>query len=137
MGVSYSFGLLKPDCLSRNIESEVLRMIESIGLEIVRWRRIRLTPEQVGIIWAPCQRESYYPEMVRFSTESDSLVFLVRGENAITRLNDLVGHWNPEIAAEGTIRKKYGTCPMRNVIHSTSNEETFRMEASLFFGQLP
>lgn len=46
-----SFGLLKPDCLRRGIEQEVLNHISTSGLQIINQKRVRLTEEQVCIIW--------------------------------------------------------------------------------------
>jgi len=131
----YSFGLLKPDCLKRGIEKEVLSMIGSAGLEIIAIRHVRLTKKEVDIIWAPCAKEYFYNDPVEFSTSGDSVVFIVKGEGAIMRLNELVGHYDPVKAKEDTIRHKFGKTLMENVIHSMGTEETFRKEASLFFVQ--
>lgn len=131
--MNYSFGLLKPDCLKRGIQKEILKEIESIGLEIVAIRRIRLTKKEVDIIWTPCTKEDFYEEFLKFSLSGDCIVFIVRGDNAIDILNDLVGHYNPEKAEKHTIRHRFGKSLMENVIHSTGTEETFWKEVSLFF----
>lgn len=45
--------------------------------------------------------------MIEFSLSGDSIVFVAEGDNAINRLSDLVGHHDPAIAEEGTIRKRF------------------------------
>ena len=65
--MNYSFGLLKPDCLKRGIEKEVLTAIESVGLEIVAIKRVRLTKKEVDVIWAPCLKEDFYNDLLEFS----------------------------------------------------------------------
>ena len=131
--VNYSFGLLKPDCLKRGIEKEVLIAIESVGLEIVAIKRVRLTKNEVDIIWVPCLKEDFYNDLLEFSLSGDCIVFIAKGDDAITKLNDLVGHYDPARAEKGTIRHRFGTSLMENVIHSTSTEETFWKEVFLFY----
>jgi nucleoside-diphosphate kinase len=135
--MNYSFGLLKPDCLKRGLTEEVLRIIETVGLKIVDRKEVRLKREEVDIIWSPCVGMWFYEEMVKFSLSGDSLVFLVEGEDSIKKLNDLVGHYDPIIAKEGTIRRRFGTSPMENLIHSSGNKQTFNREANLFFSGSP
>ena len=131
--LEYSLGLLKPDCLKRRLESRVFALIASAGLEIVVTKTVRLTKEQVAIIWPSCVSMGFYEDMVRFSTSGDSIVFIVQGENAIQRLTALVGHYDPTQAVEGTIRRLFGTSAMENVIHSSSDKEAYQKEKSLFF----
>ncbi|MBI2626404.1 MAG: hypothetical protein HYW69_02305 [Candidatus Nealsonbacteria bacterium] len=130
-----SFGLLKPDCLKRGIEKEVLSEIEAAGLGIIAVKRVRLTKKEVDVIWEPCAKEDFYQELLGFSLSGDCLVFIVKGDNSIGRLNDLVGHYHPEVAKEHTIRHRFGKSAMENVIHSTGDEQTFLKEASLFFAR--
>ncbi len=133
--MNYSLGLLKPDCLKRGIEKKVLAAIEAIGLEIIAFKSVRLTKKEVDIIWATCLAENFYEELLKFSLSGDCVVFIVKGGEAITRLNELVGHYDPTQAAEHTIRHRFGSSAMENVIHSTLNEEMFWKEGSLFFSQ--
>jgi len=130
--MNYSFGLLKPDCLKRGIEKEILAVIEASGLEIVATKRVRLTKGKVDIIWNLCN-EDFYEEFLKFSLSGDCMVFIVKGDNAIARLSDLVGHWDPVRAEKHTIRHQYGISAMENIIHSSSTEEMFWKEVSLFF----
>lgn len=133
--MKYSFGLLKPDCIIRNLESNIFLLMESNKLKVIAFKRVRLSNDEVEIIWPACKSESYYHEMVDFSTSEDSIVFIVKGDLAIERLNELVGHYNPEIAKTGTIRKKFGISCMRNIIHSVDNKEIFKKHATLFFSK--
>jgi len=128
-----SFGLLKPDCLKRNLVDEVFSMIELQGFKIIAQKQVRLKKEHVDLIWKPCIGQWFYNEMIEFSTSSDCIVFLAEGDDAINRLNDLVGHYDPEKACEGTIRRKYGISCMENIIHSSTDETTYKEETTLFF----
>lgn len=131
--MKYSFGLLKPDCLKRDLVDDVFEMIKSAGFKIIANRRVRLTSMQVAGVWPTCVGESFYEEMLEFSLSGDSIVFIVEGDNAIDRLSDLVGHHDPVIAKDGTIRKRFATSLTENIIHSTLNLEIFWEEVTLFF----
>ena len=128
-----SFGLLKPDCLKRGFEGEVFKMIENAGLRIITSKRVRLTEDQVAGVWPTCVGEPFYQEMLEFSLSGDSIVFIVEGDNAIDRLSNLVGHYDPKIAKKCTIRGRFATSLTENIIHSTLNVETFWEEVALFF----
>lgn len=133
--MDYSIGLLKPDCLKRGLEKEILTIIKNAGFEIMATKRVRLTKKEVDIIWAPCLAEDFYEELLNFSTSGDCVVYIVREDNAIDRLSDLVGHYEPTQAKKETIRHQFGISAMENIIHSTSNEKNFWEEARLFFAQ--
>ncbi len=128
-----AFGLLKPDCLKRRLEKEVIAIIQLTGLKVVAMKIVRLTRSQVAALWPGCQPMAFYEEMVEFSTSDDSMVLLVEGGNANKRLTDIVGHYDPTQAKTGTIRARFGTSPMENIIHSSSDPESYEKESSLFF----
>lgn len=131
--MDYSFGLLKPDCLNRGLCEEILPIIEAAGLKVIASKRVRLSKEEVDIIWSPCVKEAYYLEMLDFSTATDCLVFVVKGEDAITRLNELIGHYDPARAKPGTIRGRFVVSCMNNLIHSADDIVVFWQQVCLFF----
>lgn len=111
----------------------MLALIESSGLEIVAMKTVRLTRAQVDAIWPSCKPMAFHEEMVSFSTSNDCIVFIAQGENAISRLSALLGHYDPAKAEKGTIRFKFGTSLMENITHSSCDTETYQKESSLFF----
>lgn len=114
--------------MKRHLVDKVERMITDTGLVIIKKKLVLLTPIQVRTIWQPCVSQPFFPEMLSFSIASPSLIFIINGEDAIAILNDLVGYHNPDKAKWWTIRHRYGTDKMRNVIHSSDNEADFWRE---------
>jgi nucleoside-diphosphate kinase len=57
-------------------------------------------------------------------------------ENAIKAWRDLMGATNPAEAAEGTIRKKFGTNIGNNATHGSDAPETAKTELALMFPDL-
>lgn len=128
-----SMGLLKPDCLKRGLQGKVLALVESQGLRIIAKKRVRLTRTDVDSLWPSCKEMEFYEDMVAFSLSGDCIVFLVEGDTAIQKLNQLVGHYDPERAKKGTVRQLFGTSSMENIMHSSLNQETYWEERTLFF----
>lgn len=131
--MSYAFGLLKPDCVKRGLVQEVMNIIILAGLQVVASKRVRLTKEQCAIVWPVCTKQTYWEEMLEFSLSEDSVVFIVKGDNATARLKDFVGDYDPQIAKEGTIRRRFGTSKMEDIIHSANDEAAFWEQTELFF----
>jgi nucleoside-diphosphate kinase len=131
--VGYSLGLLKPDCLKRKIEKKVFKIIEEAELKIVIKKEIQLTKKQISIVWKTCRKEWFFEDMIKFMTSGKCIVFIVKGERAMEKLNELVGHYDPETAKENTIRHKFGKSKMQNIIHSSLNIQQFIIETILFF----
>jgi len=131
--MNYSFGMLKPDCIERKLEKNVFERIESSGLIVKATRIVALKQEQIDIIYPCCKSGDFYQEMSKFLLSGRCEVFIVKGDDAINRLNDLVGYRDPLFAKEGTIRHCFGETIRRNIIHSVSSDLAFWEEVSLFF----
>ena len=131
--MSLSLGLLKPDCIKRNLQEKVLTMIKFSNLKIVKIKTVQLKEQDIDIIWSSCKNEYFYNDMIKFSMSDKCIVFVVEGENAIERLNFLVGYHDPYRAEVGTIRNTFGTSKMENIIHSCLDKNAFEKEYSLFF----
>lgn len=133
--MNYSLGILKPDCLARSLDKQVLSIIEQNGLMLVATKRLRLTEHDVAAVYENCLKEDFWQGLLDSFVVGDSLIFVVQGLNAIQSLNDLVGFCEPGKAGNHTIRGRFGKDIRYNVIHSTANESTFWKEASHFFSK--
>jgi len=54
-------------------------------------------------------------------------------ENAVIANRNLMGATNPEDAADGTIRKKYGISIDKNSVHGSDSLENANIEIDFFF----
>jgi nucleoside-diphosphate kinase len=61
---------------------------------------------------------------------------LLRRENAIQALRDLLGATNPAQAAAGTIRQEFGLDVEKNAVHGSDSPASATQEISFFFNQL-
>lgn len=131
----YSFGLLKPDCLERNLVEKVFELIRSRGLRVVHSRQIRLSKEDVSFLYRRCRQSDFFENLVKFMISGDTIIFLVKStnnEDAIRILNSVTGFTDPRKAKLGTLRK-LGENVRRNIAHSTADKKTFWSETKYFF----
>jgi len=130
----FSLGLLKPDCAERNLTEPILQMVRDIGLELVLVRTLHLTDADIKKFYQKIVHEDYFDEMSVFLRSGSVTAYVVKGQDAITRLNKLVGFNVPSLAEAGTIRS-LGYDIRHNLAHSSENREDFLREASVIFSE--
>ena len=71
--------------------------------------------------------------MLKYITSSAVVVAILEKENAVLDFRKIIGATNPEDAAEGTIRKIFGTNIEQNAVHGSDSDENALLEGSYFF----
>jgi nucleoside-diphosphate kinase len=61
------------------------------------------------------------------------MAMILEKENAVEAYRNFIGATNPEEAAEGTIRKLYGTNMGENAVHGSDSDENAEIESNFFF----
>ena len=133
MAIERTFAIIKPDAVAANHAGEIISAIEASGLVIRGLKRVRLTPELCKGFYHEHVGKGFYQELEDFMTEGPVVLMCLEGENAILRWRDLMGATNPANAAEGTLRKKYGTNIGRNATHGSDKPESAAFEVGYFF----
>jgi nucleoside-diphosphate kinase len=128
-----TLAIIKPDAIRNKTAGKILSIIEDSGLTIEAVKMMRLTKELAGAFYAVHRGKPFYEELLDFMSSGPCFVLTLSGENAITRWRELMGATNPATAAEGTIRKLYGTNIQFNACHGSDAPETARQEVSFFF----
>jgi len=133
--MKHSFGLLKPDCLERELVEKALGLIENRGLKVVFIKKYRFSIEDVYFLYNHCIGKEFFGNMINFFTSNDSILYVVKTNNeeinVFKLLNSVVGDTNPINAKPNTLRN-LGESISRNIAHSSSNEETFIREVCYF-----
>ncbi len=65
-----------------------------------------------------------------------AVVMVLEGDNAIQSLRNLMGATDPQEAAEGTLRRQFGSNIERNVVHGSDAPDTAAFEIGYFFHTL-
>jgi len=143
-----TLALIKPDGVERGLTIECIRRIQETDLKITEKKMLWM-----GRILAENFRQEIkekhpqiFEALVEYMTEGPCIALLIEGENALETLRKICGATNPREAEKGTIRGDYGNKNLdmrelykqgkviKNIIHSSGNEEEARKEIELILG---
>lgn len=133
MGLEKTLAIIKPDALEKGIIGEICQRIEDGDLKIIGMKMLKLNPKQAEGFYAVHKEKPFFGSLVKFMTSGPCVILCLEGNNAIKKWRDTMGVTNPDAAAEGTIRKDFGTSIERNATHGSDALETARFEISYFF----
>lgn len=133
MAIERTLGIVKPDAVAKKQIGSIVSMIEKSGLVIKGMKMIRLAQSQAEQFYAVHKERPFYHDLVQFMTEGPVVVLCLEGDNAIQRWRELMGSTDPAKAADGTIRKAYGTSIERNAAHGSDAPATAKVEVGFFF----
>ena len=126
--------IIKPDAVSHNHVGEILKHVEENGFRIVELKMMKLTQAQAAEFYAVHRERPFYGELMDIMTSGPAVPLVLERENAVTFLREVVGATNPAEAAEGTIRKAFGTDVQMNAVHASDSLENAAIEVTFFFG---
>ena len=126
--------LVKPDAVAQGLTGEVLQRLEIYGFKILNCRMLRLTPALLQEHYAHLASLPFFPEIETFMASGPVVAVALSGENAITRVRELLGPTDSTKAPKGTIRGDLGKDKMHNVLHASDSAEAAQAELKRFFG---
>ncbi|CRH01078.1 nucleoside diphosphate kinase, putative [Plasmodium relictum] len=130
--------ILKPDVIELNHLNNIINDILNFDLLIVAIRRGILSCDRAKKLYEDSYRKPYYKSLINFMTSTKGIVCLViEGRNCIKRAKILCGPSlsmsNFDNVPKNCLKKKYGTCKMRNAVH-IPDDNNIDKEIELFFG---
>lgn len=128
-----TLGIIKPDAVAAGHTGAILAIIERHGFRILAMKMLRLRREQAESFYAVHHGKPFYEGLVAFMTEGPVVVLALEREDAIAKWREVMGATDPSKAAEGTIRRLYGTSIGRNAVHGSDAAETAAIEIPFFF----
>lgn len=135
MAVERTLAILKPDCVRKNLQGEVISRIQKAGFQILSMRMMRLTKEQAGAFYAVHKGRPFYDELVEFMTSGTCIPIALEKKNAVADFRTLIGATDPKEAVEGTIRKLFADNKGENIVHGSDSPENGKIEVSFFFSE--
>ncbi|MBT3476082.1 nucleoside-diphosphate kinase [bacterium] len=129
-----TLSIIKPDGVNKKLIGTILKKFEDNGFEIINIKRLTLTNEQAGEFYSIHKERPFFKELVSFMTSGPCVPFVIKGENAILRVREIMGATDPSEAAEGTIRADYADSIDKNIIHGSDSKESAEIEIPFFFG---
>lgn len=130
-----TLAILKPDTVAAGNSGKVLAHLESKEFTIRGLRVLHLTEAQARAFYAVHSERPFFASLVKFMTEGPVIPVALEGTNAVPALRDAMGATDVAKAAEGTVRKLFGTSIERNAIHGSDSDENAAIELAFFFSR--
>lgn len=127
--------ILKPDCMQKQLAGTILDRFLKHGFELVACKLIRLNQELLTDHYAHIANKPFFPEVAGFMSSTPVLVLILKGEDAIARIRELLGPTDSTLASKGTIRGDHGFDKMNNIAHASDSLEAAQQEIERFFNQ--
>lgn len=125
--------IVKPDAVAAGNTGNILAHLEREGFRIVALRKLRLSTAQAEGFYAVHRERPFFGSLVEFMTSGPCVPVVLERDNAVLHLREVMGATDVAKAAEGTIRKIYGTSIEANAIHGSDSAENAAIEAAYFF----
>jgi nucleoside-diphosphate kinase len=136
MAGNQTFTMIKPTAVRKNFTGAIIKMISEEGFEIKALKLVRLTRDQAASFYAVHEGKPFYDSLIEFMSLGPIVAMILEKENAVEAFRNFIGATNPENAAEGTIRKLYGTNLQQNAVHGSDSDENAILEADFFFSKM-
>ena len=125
--------IIKPDAMEAGHAGDIIKILEANKFGIIAARLVNLSKKEAEGFYAVHRGKRFFESLTTFMSSGRALVMALEGDNAITRLREVMGATDPAQAAPGTIRKLFATNIERNTIHGSDAPETAAFEISYFF----
>ncbi len=131
--VQRTFAIVKPDAVAAGNTGNIIGLIEKNGFRIMALRMQHLKRAEAEGFYAVHRGKGFFDELIEFMTEGPIVLLALEREDAVAKWREVMGATDPAKAAEGTIRKLYGTNIGRNASHGSDSAENAAIELAWFF----
>ena len=131
-----TFAIIKPDAFAAGNAGKILARIYQEGFKVVGLKKLYLSKIEAEGFYHVHRERPFFDELTDFMSSGPCLVMVLEAEQAIKKWRDLMGATDPAEAAEGTLRKEFGTFVGENATHGSDAPETAAFEISYFFAGL-
>lgn len=135
MALERTLAILKPDCVRKNLQGEVLARIQKAGFRVLGMKTKRLTKEVASAFYAVHKGRPFYSGLVEFMSGGPCVPIALEKDNAVSDFRKLIGATDPKDADQGTIRKLYADNKGENIVHGSDSPENGKIEVAFFFSE--
>lgn len=128
--------MIKPDAMHLGYMGKIIDKIIEAGFTINALKLLHLSRHEAELFYLVHKDRPFYAELVGFMSSGPIVAAVLEKENAIEEFRTLIGATDPSQAAEGTIRKSFGTNIGNNAVHGSDSDENAIIEGNFFFSQL-
>jgi len=125
--------IVKPDAVEKRVDGAILQRLLEEGFRIVALKKSQLTRVAAEGFYAVHRERPFFDELCTFMTRGPVVIAALERENAVQHYRNVIGATDPAKAAEGTVRKMYGSNVGENAVHGSDSVENGRIECAYFF----
>ncbi|MCD6525728.1 MAG: nucleoside-diphosphate kinase [Desulfuromonas sp.] len=131
-----TFAIIKPDAFAAGSAGKIIARIYAEGFKIVGLKKLYMSKVEAEGFYYVHKERPFFGELTEFMSSGPCVVIVLEADNAILKWRDLMGATNPADAAEGTLRREFGSNIGENATHGSDAPETAAFEISYFFSGL-
>ena len=131
-----TFAIIKPDAFAAGNAGKIIARIYEEGFRVVGLKKLYLSKVEAEGFYHVHRERPFFDELTDFMSSGPCIVMVLEAEGAIKKWRDLMGATNPAEAAEGSLRKEFGSSVGENATHGSDAPETAAFEIGYFFSGL-
>ncbi|HEB75555.1 MAG TPA: nucleoside-diphosphate kinase [Nitrospirae bacterium] len=131
-----TLSIVKPDGVKKNVVGEVLGRFEKNGLRVAALKMIRMSKDEAKGFYIVHKERPFYESLTDFMSEGPIVVMVLEGDDAISKVREIMGATNPKEAQPGTIRADLASDIERNIVHGSDSPASAQYEIGYFFSSL-
>ena len=128
-----TFAIIKPDAFAAGYAGRIISRIYEEGFKVVGLKKLFLSKAEAEGFYHVHKERPFFGELTDFMSGGSCVVMVLEAEDAVRKWRDLMGATNPADAAEGTLRREFGTSIGENATHGSDAPETAAFELGYFF----
>jgi len=133
MAIQRTLCIIKPDSVEKRVQGHILQRLLVEQFKVLAMKQVHLTRKQAEGFYEIHRERPFFDELCTFMSRGPVVVVALERENAVQHYRDVIGATDPAKAADGTVRKLYGSNVGENAVHGSDSEENGMKECNYFF----
>ena len=125
--------IIKPDAGERRKQGAILQRLLDEGFRVLGMRQAVISRQQIEGFYAIHRERPFFNELCTFMTRGPVILLALERDDAVQHLRSVIGATDPAKAADGTVRKLYGSNVGENAVHGSDSDENGRIECGYYF----
>ncbi|MBI2343027.1 MAG: nucleoside-diphosphate kinase [Deltaproteobacteria bacterium] len=135
MALERTLAIIKPDAIQKGVIGEIIQKMEEANLKPIGIKMLHLDHARAEAFYAVHKEKAFFADLVNFMASGPIIVLCLEGENGVAKWRVTMGATNPDQAADGSLRKDYGSDVQCNAVHGSDGPDTAQFEINFFFEQ--
>lgn len=133
MSGNRTYTMIKPTAMRKGYMAAIMNKIAEGGFKIIAAKMTQLSKAEAEAFYSIHRGRPFFEELTNFMSSGPIMAMAIEKENAVEAYRNYIGSTNPAEAADGTIRKLYGTNIGENAVHGSDSDENAANEIKFFF----